>query len=262
MGHLSAPQRWLRLVCVCVLSALPFLAPAPSRADEADPPGYRGLVEDGLREFGVQNYEEARALFLRAHALHPNARTHRALGLAEFELRNYAQSIAHLQEAISSPSKPLSDALKRDAEKVLERAYGFVARVQVRLRPAGQLLVDGENIGHTSERALILRIGEHELEAQADGFASKKRTLDVKGGEELTVNFSLVTAGAQASHGDDDQDASGADKPVRRWYKSPWFWVPTAIILAGAAGGTAYALTRDRGGNDYNGSTGVSIPGP
>jgi Flp pilus assembly protein TadD len=81
--------------------------PAPSAQDtvastEADSPAYREAIEHGLAEYRAGNFAEARALFLRAHAISPNARTLRGLGIVEYELRNYAEAIVRLRQALAS----------------------------------------------------------------------------------------------------------------------------------------------------------------
>src|SRR5262245_36987 len=113
------------------LSAAPLAAQdqATSEVSQPDPAGYRQIVDEAVSEFEAHHYEESRSLFRRAHVLHPNARTHRGLGLAEFELRNYGECIRHFEAALRSTVKPLTPDLRDDTERMLTRANGFVARV-------------------------------------------------------------------------------------------------------------------------------------
>lgn len=75
------------LMAVAVLST-PSVGTAQSRREstQKEPAGYRDAIDTALQEMGLGNYEEAREQFARAHALSPNARTLRGLGISEFEL--------------------------------------------------------------------------------------------------------------------------------------------------------------------------------
>lgn len=183
-------SRWL----VVVFALLAF-APGSAAGEEweqAEPTKYRGLVTDGLREFSLHNYEEARALFLQAHAIYPNARTHRALGLAEFELKNYAASVRRLERALACKVRPLPPTLRDEVSRLLVRAYGFVARIQVVMQPVyASLFVDGVETMAGPYRTILLNLGSHELEVATDGYSSERRTLLVLGGEQLFVEFVL-----------------------------------------------------------------------
>ena len=94
-------------------------APASGASADLEPAGYRDTVERAVLEFAAGHFEESRALFARAHALFPNARTLRGLGMAEFELRNYVIAIEHLEAALANQARPLDEDLRR-IEAVLE----------------------------------------------------------------------------------------------------------------------------------------------
>lgn len=249
-----------------LLMAAPRAQGQAQEASEANlPADYKKLVDEGLREFSVNNYEEARSLFLRAHERYPNARTHRALGLAEFELRNYRDSVFHLQEALKSQVRPLSEKLRAETRSVLDRAYGFVARLHLQVRPlSARLFVDGDPI--TTSELLLLPIGEHKLEVRAEGFETQQRSLQVKGGEEWQQSLVLLKRSAPVAEASgpvraESSDARRAD--ARPWYKNPWLWTGVGIVVAGAAAGTAYAfLRKDDSPHAYGGSSNTVIHPP
>jgi len=236
--------------------------PPEARAETVDmavqsdePAEYRARIDDALREFSVQNYEEARSLFLQAHAIMPNARTLRALGLCEFELRNYAESIRYLEGALASKVKPLTPALRKEGEHMITRARNFVGRVELEMRPErAQLLVDGVKVD--GREALWLPMGEHTLEVSAPGFVSEKRKLNVKGGEDKRMSVIL----AASEQGGSETDSGSGKSSEKRWYKSPWLWGSLGVIVAGAGAATAIVLTRDNGSNPDRGSTGTLLP--
>jgi hypothetical protein len=231
-------------------------APRTSRAQSAaaeESVLYRQTVEEAVREFEAQHFTEARALFASAHALYPNARTERGLGFTEFELRNYAESIAHLEAALSSTIKPLGSELRSETEQLLARARGFVGTVKVELKPHGSLLsVDGLRVELPEGAALTLEVGQHVLEARAPGFVVERRRVNVQGGEEQRVSIVLAPQSQAAGH-----------KKDRSWYKSPWLWAGVGVLVAGAATATGVVLSRpDESPAPYGGSANGVLSGP
>lgn len=224
----------------------------PERADEpGEPEGYRAVVAEAVRELSEGHPEEARALFLRAHALFPNARTHRGIGIVEFELRNYVASVAQLEAALASRVRPLDEPLRREVEQLLARARGFVASVRIETRPsASALLLDGQPAGPS----LVLEIGEHVIEARARGHAPERRKLSVRGGETQIIQIEFITPVAPARE---------ADAPPRRWTKRPWLWVGLGVVVAGATvGAVVAARARDSGGPSSPQDGSINLPAP
>lgn len=218
-----------------------------------EPTEYRERIDEALREFSVQNYEESRSLFLQAHELMPGARTLRALGLCEYELRNYAETIKYLESALASKVKPLTPALRSESEQMIKRARKFVGRVELEMRPErAQLMVDGVKVDGREPQWLAM--GEHTLEVSAPGFVSEKRKLSVKGGEDKKMSVILAAADS-----DGKSDAQTA-KSGKRWYKSPWLWSSLGVVVLGAGAATAVVLTRDKGEPHRDtGTTGVTL---
>lgn len=208
-----------------------------------------------MREFTAHNYEESRSLFRRAHVLYPNARTHRGLGLAEFELRNYGECIRHLEAALRSQVKPLTPELRDDTERMLTRANNFVARVVLNVKPdVSRVVVDGVSLDVAADKALMLQIGEHTVEVQAPGFIAERRKLSVQGGEQNTLNVVLSRSSAPAS---------APLKARRSWYKSPWLWTAVGVVVVGGAAGAGYAAARpDEPAAASGGSAATVLSGP
>ena len=76
------------LLAVTLLASLPPLRATAQPSARASTTEYEAMITDGLAEFQAQRYAEARALFERAHALSPNARTLRGIGMVAFEMRD------------------------------------------------------------------------------------------------------------------------------------------------------------------------------
>ncbi|MDB4989743.1 MAG: hypothetical protein JWN04_4921 [Myxococcaceae bacterium] len=179
---------------VVLLGACLFLSfSGRARADGApDVPGYREAIEEAVTEFDAHNYIEARALFARAHKLYPNARTLRGLGAVCFEQQHYGESVSYLERSLASHVRPLQGALREETERLLARAHGFVAEIELTLDPSdAHVIVDGTDEPPTATQPLRLEVGQHELEFRAPGYTPERRAFKVEGGESKTWSITL-----------------------------------------------------------------------
>jgi hypothetical protein len=99
----------------------PDASAATSNA-QTEPVGYLGLIEAALRAREAGEFPEARALLERAHALFPNARTLRGLGVLAMDLHEYADAERLLQNALDCSVRPLDPELRAVTITLLERA--------------------------------------------------------------------------------------------------------------------------------------------
>jgi hypothetical protein len=268
-------MNWKLLQLACALSCAACLVcwSDSARAEGADAPDYRALVSEALAEFDSGHFAEARALFLHAHAINPSARTLRGLGLSSFELREYRASIEYLEQALASQINPLQGELRTGTEQILRRAYAFVGRFTPRLEPAhARLRIDGVPLG--SVPSVLLDIGMHVVAADAQGYLSETRNLQVMGGEDMLLMMSLPpvpgpiaaapaglpavslpqtgeiepstfavsssASGLQAQGRHDD----GTRRPL---YRNPWLWsgVAVAVVAAVVVGSVVGANNKD-----------------
>ena len=231
--------------CLLLLS----LWSAPALARDRDPPAYTEAVDLGVSEFDAENYTEARAHFARAHALYPNARTLRALGMVAFELKRYAECARYLEEALASSERRLEGDKRAHTEKLMERANGYLARYNLDIPPSATVVVDGNPTTLAAGDELVLEAGDHVLEFRAPGHITSRRPLTVQGAERDTLHVALARvepADKQIARG----PASGAPSEDKRpggrpVYKNPWLWTALGVVVAGAAATTAVLLTRD-----------------
>jgi tetratricopeptide (TPR) repeat protein len=140
-----APPHMLRLCLLLLPLGLGAFWPSGSviaesgsraPASTAEPVGYKAAIDSAIEEFASNNLAEAREHFGRAHALFPNARTLRGLGMVEFELRNYPEAIGWLRKALAFDVKRLEGKLRGETEDLLERANGYVGEVRLRVSPS------------------------------------------------------------------------------------------------------------------------------
>ena len=211
------------------------------------------LIREALSEFNALNYAEARSLFERAHALKPNARTLRGLGITAFELKRYVQAIQELEAALVETRTALTAKQHAEVEALIEKARGFVGKVSLELTPAdADVLVDGQPAAGSE---LVLDLGEHQVSVRADGYRDETIELVIDGGEQITRRVELLPVDvspqnaavaapptpdsrAGATHSGPEDRASGGSI-FGKW----WFWTVAGVVVAGAAVGTALALS-------------------
>jgi tetratricopeptide (TPR) repeat protein len=223
-------------------------------AASLDDERYQALIADAVRAYRAGALIEARDLFSRAHALSPNARTLRGLGVVAFELRHYRQAIDYLEQSLSSQIKPLDEELTKGAEDLLGQARRHVGRFHIVLAPAeAELWLDGARVDPGPDAELVLEQGEHRLEFRHSGYVANTRSIEVQGREDLVLEVALQRVAPVAEPRRSDRN------PARKsWLKSPWLWGALGVALVGG-GVTAGVLvsTRDRGYD--GGSTGKVV---
>jgi DNA-directed RNA polymerase subunit K/omega len=174
----------LAIVLTCV--------PRPAAAQGADDPAYRKTTDEAVREFEAGHWEEARALFKRAHEISPNARTLRGMGMAAFEMRMYVQAIRELDAALREQRKALDAELRAQVQQLMDKAREFVGRVRLVLDPPqAKVLIDGKEPQLEADGSVLLDVGTHVIGATADRCKPTNMRLAVEGGMDQGVRVAL-----------------------------------------------------------------------
>jgi hypothetical protein len=189
----ARPALGLRaLWCAWALIACAVAAPRARAQAEAEDPGYRQTVDDAVREFAAGHWEEARALFKRAHDVSPNARTLRGMGMAAFELRMYVQAMRELDASLHDPRKPLDAELRAQVEQLMAKSREFAGRVTLVLQPPeAKPLIDGKELQSEPDGSVLLDVGTHVISATANGYKSTNIRFNVEGGSDQAVRVAL-----------------------------------------------------------------------
>lgn len=179
-----------------------------------EPVEYARTVGEAVREFNAGNWAEARTLFEQAHALQPNARTERGLGLTSFELRHYVDAVSELQAALDDQRNALSAAQRTEVADVVARAKRYVGTIRVELAPKDALLLlDGRPV---DKRELVLNVGDYELGAKAPGYKDASLKLNVEGGQTHEVKVELVRVSVSSGGGAVSQTDAPAPSSAQR----------------------------------------------
>ena len=203
------------------------VAPSPASEEETESAEYSAAIDSALMEFQARRWAEARAHFRRAHALSPNARTLRGIGMASYEMADYAAAYEALEAALDSTTRPLTDEQRTQVLTLRDRTLALVGRFTLTPCDGARLLVDDVPTvpsGGWPETSgmLLLTLGSHRVlmrRARGTDTVSAATRMDVVGGE-AGVALELACpdrtqAGAPAS-----QESAGA---------TPW-------IVAGVGG--------------------------
>jgi hypothetical protein len=200
-------------------------------SDAGESPAYRNLIKEGLAEYDAFHFEEARSLFLRAHAMSPSARTHRAIGMTCFELRDYVCAVRNLSTALNDERRPLSPDQGKHAEDLLSRSQIFVDVVTLALTPpSARVLMDGAAAELEPDGTLLLDAGNHVLEASAPGMNSRSFPVSVKGGQHRRLVITLEAGRRALSPSALDASLAQARAESSNGAAKAW------LIAGGAAG--------------------------
>jgi hypothetical protein len=189
---------------------------APRLSAQAAPPqdtraAYRELISKALQEYSLGHWAEARVYFADAHAIWPNARTLRGLGMVCYEARAYDESIGFLQRALDNPVQPLPAKLAVEARDLLEQAKRFVGRVVVEVNPSiGTVTIDSKPLEVRADGSVFVNPGEHQLDVTASGYQPTHREFVVDAGQHLRLYVELNAPSQERALG-----PSGPSRPSR-----------------------------------------------
>jgi hypothetical protein len=184
-----------------VLCMLGWLSvPGPVHAQKKVGDEYQNLVQQGLREYSLGNFSEAKSFFAQAHALSPNARTLRGLGMASYELRSYVEAAGYFEEALASNERPLTAAMRQEITNLLQQSRSFVSHLHITVVPAtAELRLDTRPVTRGPSGDVLIDPGNHELIAEAPEYESITRTIHTDGNEQLSINFNLKSTKPEPS---------------------------------------------------------------
>jgi hypothetical protein len=157
-----------------------------------------------------------------------------------------------LEQALDSNVRPLTTEQRIETQRLLEAARGYLGRYFIAVRPPeAKVLLDGTAISLGTDGQLVLNVGDHTLEVEAEGYLSERRTLRVTGGNGERLLIALKPSAAESVATSlpqptlpDSASAPAAppardDREVTPLRRKWWLWTG---IVAAVAGGTAAAL--------------------
>jgi tetratricopeptide (TPR) repeat protein len=171
------------LLLVLLLSADRVRAQPPDASVSEDDEEYKDIVSQAVEEYESQHWAKAIELFQKAHAIKPNARTLRGMGLAAFEDSRYMEAVQWLTEALEHKEKPLTREMRADIKPVIARAREFVGFYELSNDPVNVTIeIDGRP-ALIDKDTVKVDVGERHLVAKAKGYETLEKTLHVISGD-------------------------------------------------------------------------------
>jgi hypothetical protein len=253
-----------RLVVYLTVAMLTLGASAVARAHGVEgslekpvvaPAGYDEASSKGVRAFAAGRYLEARGHFTDAHRIWPTARSLRALGHCEYELRNYGVAVGLLEQSLASHERPLDGVQRAESEELLARARGYVANFKITTIPEGShVTIDGLPMAMT-RTGVMLPVGLHFVEVSAEGYHTRRRELEIQGAVDQEILVELLPIAPVY-----DGRGPRVDEPLRKKW---WFWTGVgSVVTASLVTGLVLALRDPQVRDPTGGNSGVVIVVP
>lgn len=198
-------------------------------ASAASPEEARGFQEQGRKELAAEHYEQAAALFEKAHAILHNPVSALDLMMAYGYLEKNVEASGigeEIRRQTPAPDEPAAhkEARKRIAEALdaLEaRVSKFVLRFK-EPRPAGLVItLDGKPLRLDDlEKSVRVNRGDHVIFCAAPGFAPKRITQSVlaKTAEEFAIPIEMDSTGKTRSNtATTSTDSATGNVPMVPW---------------------------------------------
>lgn len=168
-------------------------AEPPAGAEAEAPAEYDRLIGEAVREAQEARWEEARALFRRAHDVYPNARTLRGIGMAAYQVQDYPDAVRSFRAALEDPRRPLTDAMRGEAQRQLDHALSFVGRYTLSEAPEGaRVVVNGIDAIQEEDGSVLLPVGEHTVQVLGEDGQRWEGRWRVRGGEDQPIPIVFV----------------------------------------------------------------------
>jgi hypothetical protein len=214
---------WLPLLASAPAAAQGEAASSTTDAEAADPHtlAARSHFKLGIKLYRDANYGGALAEFEAAYQSKPSPGPLQNVALCQKAMFRYGEAADSLRLLLAKHSAELSEHEAHAVKLAIAELDALVGTIRVRVFPEGaRVLLDGKPLS-AAERALPLRVnvGEHNLSAEADGYAPQTRTFRVAGGQkDVPAELTLTPiAGFVAIRANDPRAVIAIDgKPLSR----------------------------------------------
>jgi len=167
---------------------------APALSETLSGPA-RTAFDSAKLLFANQDFAGALSKFTQAHDLSHDPRLLQNMAICEKNLHHYAKMQTLLRQYRIDAGRSLTGENRAAIDDALHAVENLVGTVKVAVaEPDATVSVDGAYAGKTPLAPLALDLGQHTITVAKDGFATATSTVDVAGGNEVTVTVALVRA--------------------------------------------------------------------
>lgn len=153
------------------------------------------LIEKAKNYYKEQKYKEAKELFLKAYELSQDPKLLFNLGLCSFMLEEYFEATNLFSEFLEK-AKNIPKDIKETAERRLKDAKERFSLVELDIIPAHiscELYINGERYKECPPQGPFpLNQGNYFFKIISQGFKTKEKSVEVKGGGKVVVELELV----------------------------------------------------------------------
>ncbi len=191
----------LVIVCACILSAplgaaqTTGLGPSPGPPLSASLSGpAKEAYEAAVALVNIGDWAHAVIKYWQAYDLSKDPRLLFDIAVCYRDLRAYAKMQGLLLRFEKEAGAGISPEQKADVDAALAAIHGLVGTVLLKVSEAGaDVRVDAEPAGTTPLAApLVLDLGKHTLSVNKNSFEPAERTIEIAGGNGLSMEITLV----------------------------------------------------------------------
>ena len=226
-------MKLVRILAVCV----GFVAVTPSAAQADVPPTSaqvdkaRQHLKAGTTLYNETDFAGALIEFRRAYDTAPSFRVLFNIAQAYYQLQNYAAALSGFERYLYEGGDQVTPERRTQVEREIAELSKRVAKATITVNvPGAEVLVDDQVIGKSPLAASVrVSAGRRQIRARKTGMLSDERTVDVSGGDTLTVDLKLTAGQTIVVH---------EERPLLLG-----MGVATGALAVGAAAFGALALT-------------------
>lgn len=180
--------------------------------------------QNGVELYQEHDFKGALAEFQRAQELAPNPAVLYNIGQTDFELQDYAGSLAAFQEYLAD-AKP-SKARQAEVAQTIESLRTRVGTLEISTNvDDSTVLVDDVEIGHAPlKKPVTVSVGKRKITVSHDGYTSANRVVTVASGDALVLEVDLdqpktvVVPGGPVPEPPEDYSSSNVDERKGKTY--------------------------------------------
>jgi hypothetical protein len=175
------------------------LAMVPAQAVAQQPAQDNVGVASEHFQRGVKMYQEddfrgALIEFKRAYELAPNWAVLYNMGQSEYQLRDYVAALHSLEQYVKEGGAQIPPDRRSQVDREIGELRGRVAHVTIASNQESvDVMLDDAPIGKASgTEPVLVGAGRHKLSASKPGFVTASKTVDIAGGDTLTIRLDLA----------------------------------------------------------------------
>jgi hypothetical protein len=227
-------------VLICAGALWLGLVAALSAQAPADLDAYDLALKEAVEAHREQRWADAHELFGRAHALYPNARTLRGLGVSAFEAGEHALALRDLEAALLHPERPFPPDLRASVQALVAHLREQVGVYVFRLDPVGaELRIDDAAPIVSPMGEVLLEPGRHRATLSRAGYVTQMLELDAHGGDRSELRVALLPESIVLPQVSAERPTVELPRPLPALgprVDGGWTWQRTSALVTGSVG--------------------------